>query len=49
MVVESSIAWVELHDPIIGVHLEHSTTIFTVVRHLVMLLCSIKQEWLAIP
>ena len=44
MVVESSSAWLELHDPFIGVHLEYSPTIFTVVCHSMTLLCSIERE-----
>jgi hypothetical protein len=44
MVVESSSARLELHDPFIGVHLEYSATIFTVVHHSVTLLRSIEQE-----
>ena len=44
MVVESSSARFELHNPIIGVHLEHCTTIFTIVCHSVMLLCFVTQE-----
>ncbi len=31
MIVESSGTWLELHDPLVGVHLEYSTTIFAVV------------------
>ncbi len=44
MVVESSRAWLELHDPFIGVHLEHSATIFAVVHHSMTLLCSVEQK-----
>jgi hypothetical protein len=44
MVVESTSAWLELHDPFIGVHLEYSPTIFAVVRHSMTLLCSVEQE-----
>jgi len=44
MVMESSSAWLELHNPFIGVHLEHSATIFAVVRHSMTLLCSVERE-----
>jgi len=44
MVVESSGTWLELHNPLVGVHLEYSTTIFAVVRHSVTLLCSVERE-----
>jgi hypothetical protein len=44
MVVESSSAWLTLHDPFIGVHLEHSATIFAVVRYSMTLLCSVEGE-----
>jgi hypothetical protein len=44
MVVESSSAWLEVYDPFIGEHLEHSATIFAVVRHSMTLLCSVEQE-----
>ena len=44
MVVESSRAWLELHDPFIGMHLEYSATIFAVVRYSMTLLCSVERE-----
>ena len=44
MVMESSGTWLELSDPLIGMHLEYSATIFAVVRHSVTLLCSVEQE-----
>jgi len=44
MVVESLSAWLELHNPFAGVHLEYSAKIFAVVRHSMMLLCSIERE-----
>ena len=44
MVVESSSAWLTLHDPFIGVHLEHSATIFAVIRYSMTLLCSVEGE-----
>ena len=46
MVMESLSAWLELYNPFIG---EHSTTIFTVVRHSVTLLRSVKLEYIGNP
>ena len=44
MVVESLGTWLELQDPLVGMHLEYSATIFAGVCHSVTFLCSVERE-----
>jgi hypothetical protein len=49
MVIEPLGTQFTLHNSFIGVHLEHSTVICTVVSHSVLLLCFVKQEHIGNP